>query len=291
MIQKREGFAGQKAIVLPTKIVDACASTPPAHTLHLTDLGYYPRAQYHFRERPVGISQNILIYCVEGKGWLKTPAGSYAVHPNQYLIIPAEMAHAYGADEHQPWSIYWAHFKGTQAGHFTALLQRQQKGLVHDVHFLEERAHLFDSIYTTLEAGYSLDNLIYASVSFSYFLITLSLEEKLTTTRPVEKDAVDRSIEWMQQRLEQALTLQELAAMVHLSPSHYSSVFRKKTGYSPIMYFNHLKMQRACQYLQFTTLRIHEVAGKLGIQDPYYFSRLFAKTMGLSPQEYRRKKQ
>jgi AraC-like DNA-binding protein len=69
--------------------------------------------------------------------------------------------------------------------------------------------------------------------------------------------------------------------------SHYSSLFKKKTGFSPIDYFNHLKIQKACQYLQFTQLRIREIALKVGISDPLYFSRLFTQTMGYSPKEYR----
>ncbi|PGH40196.1 MAG: AraC family transcriptional regulator, partial [Candidatus Nephrothrix sp. EaCA] len=64
---------------------------------------------------------------------------------------------------------------------------------------------------------------------------------------------------------------------------------RKKTGYSPMVFFNRLKVQRACQYLKSSTLRINEIAYKIGIQDPFYFSRMFAKTIGISPAEYRKK--
>ena len=55
-------------------------------------------------------------------------------------------------------------------------------------------------------------------------------------------------------------------------------------------YFNHLKVQKACQYLLFTDLRIKEIADKLGIEDQYYFSRMFAKLMGMSPVAYRTKR-
>jgi AraC-like DNA-binding protein len=94
----------------------------------------------------------------------------------------------------------------------------------------------------------------------------------------------------MQNNLVVPLSLEAMASSVNLSVSHYSNIFRKKTGYSPVVYFNHLKIQHACQYLQFTTLRINEIATKLGIEDPYYFSRMFTKIMGISPLEYRNKK-
>lgn len=78
-----------------------------------------------------------------------------------------------------------------------------------------------------------------------------------------------------------------IAENVNSSSCHFSALFNKRTGFPPIEYFNHLKIQKACQYLQFTQLRIKEIAFKIAINDQYYFSRLFTKVMGLSPSEYR----
>ncbi|GJM79987.1 hypothetical protein HMSSN139_24830 [Paenibacillus sp. HMSSN-139] len=46
-------------------------------------------------------------------------------------------------------------------------------------------------------------------------------------------------------------------------------------------------MQRAGQLLDLTGLSVKEIAGAVGLSDPYYFSRLFKKIMGYSPTEYR----
>jgi len=290
-IRKREGFEGQRAIVLPRKILELSAQTPPVNALYVTDLGFYPRATHHYRERPHGISQNILIYCIEGKGWLEVPAGKFEVNPNEFLLIPADMPHKYGADEKSPWTIYWAHFKGVQSPYFASLLTQQLKMFVNYAPFLEERIRVFDSIYSALEGGYSPDNVVYSSVTFTYFLASLNFPDKVAPVQhDMTKDAVDLSIEYMQNHLDKTLTLESIASEINLSVSHYSSVFRKKTGYSPVVYFNHLKIQHACRYLQFTTLRINEIATKLGIEDPYYFSRMFTKLMGMSPVEYRSRK-
>jgi AraC-like DNA-binding protein len=291
VIRKREGFEGQRAIVLPKKILEMCGYLPTVNGLYVTDIGFYPRATYHYRERPNGVSQNILIYCTEGKGWLEVPAGRFMVNPNEYLIIPADMPHKYGADGSMPWSIHWVHFKGVQAPTFASLLSKQFKEFVSYSPFLDERIRIFDSIYKTLESGYSFDNLNYSSITFGYFLASFSFAEKFASAHhPIEKDAVDISIEFMQNHLDVSLALEEIASSINLSVSHYSSLFRKKTGYSPVVYFNHLKIQHACQYLQFTTLRINQIATKLGILDQYYFSRMFTRIMGVSPLEYRNRK-
>jgi AraC-like DNA-binding protein len=93
----------------------------------------------------------------------------------------------------------------------------------------------------------------------------------------------------MQKKIHTVISLQELARFAKLSVSHFSAVFRERTGYSPIEYFNHLKIQKACQYLLFTGMTVKETAVSLGIEDQYYFSRMFSKLMGHSPVEYRRR--
>jgi AraC-like DNA-binding protein len=94
----------------------------------------------------------------------------------------------------------------------------------------------------------------------------------------------------MKKNIDAMCTLAEMAHEINISASHLSSIFKHRTGYPPIEYFNHLKVQKACQYLMFTELRINEIAAKIGIDDPYYFSRFFKRRIGVSPHEYRAKR-
>ena len=51
--KKKEGFQGQKAIVIPRQILNnRCAKNDVISALYVTDIGYYPKARFHFRERP-----------------------------------------------------------------------------------------------------------------------------------------------------------------------------------------------------------------------------------------------
>jgi len=104
-----------------------------------------------------------------------------------------------------------------------------------------------------------------------------------------ENDIIALTIELMQKKIHTIFTLQEFANFSELSVSHFSAVFREKTGYSPIEYFHHLKIQKACQYLLFTNMTVKEMAVSLGVDDQYYFSRMFSKLMGVSPIEYRKR--
>ena len=68
MLHLKDGFTGERSVVLPQMAVEMQKSDPLVSSLYITDIGYYPHASHHFRERREPIMQNVLIYCMEGKG-------------------------------------------------------------------------------------------------------------------------------------------------------------------------------------------------------------------------------
>ena len=118
MIKRKDGFSGERALVVPHSIIEEMEKHPLMAPLHITDIGYYPKAEYHYRERREPITQYILIYNVEGRGWYQLDGQKYEVKSNQYFILPAGKPHAYGSYENEGWTIYWIHFKGSLAEHY-----------------------------------------------------------------------------------------------------------------------------------------------------------------------------
>jgi transcriptional regulator GlxA family with amidase domain len=102
-----------------------------------------------------------------------------------------------------------------------------------------------------------------------------------------DANRIDSVIQHMAAHCDGTLTLDELAAHANLSATHFSYLFKLKTGFAPIDYFLRMKMQKACRLLDMTDLAINEIASRLGFGDPYYFSRAFRKIMQMSPSEYR----
>src|SRR5215211_8422495 len=107
-LQKKEGFEGQKAIVIPRLILTTrCVKNPVINSLYVTDIGYYPNAKFHYRDRPGGADQHILIYCHEGRGRAKIDGNEYEVEQGEFIIVPMKKHHIYQADDTNPWSIFW----------------------------------------------------------------------------------------------------------------------------------------------------------------------------------------
>ena len=110
MIKRKDGFCGERALVLPQPVVHEMEADPVASLLHITDIGYYPKARHHFRERKSPITQYVFIYCTEGAGWFRIGGKTFPVGPDQYFILPAGQPHAYKADEQNPWATSLVYF-------------------------------------------------------------------------------------------------------------------------------------------------------------------------------------
>lgn len=259
MIKLKNGFLGERALVLPPAVIEDMERSPLLTALHITDIGYYPRAEHHYRQRTTPINQFVFIYCVEGKGWFRLsdqkpqPIGS-----NQCFVLPANTPHAYGANEDDPWSIYWIHFKGCLAEAYAASLRSPMNVKPNIYSRINGRIQLFEEIYHTLELGYSKGNLLYACSAFHHFLGTICYlqEYRNAIQKDFIGDPVEQAIHFMKENLEKKLTINELAKYTGYSISHFTSLFKERTGYSPVNYFNQLKIQHACYLLNFTDIKM-----------------------------------
>ena len=84
------------------------------------------------------------------------------------------------------------------------------------------------------------------------------------------------------------LMLQDVAGEVHLSQSHFSTVFAQETGLTFTQYLTALRIGKAKELLEATEMRSSQIAQEVGYKDSHYFSYLFKKTTGMTPGEYRR---
>jgi len=238
MAKLKHGFKGERSIILPPFVVEELKVEMLSKELYITDLGYYPQAKFHFRERTSKQSlQYILIYCVEGEGWFTLKNHKHIVKQFQFFILPKGEAHSYGSNGEKPWTIYWLHFDGEHARFFAEGFDIPTDISPSVNSRIEERIDLFDEIFSTLSKGYSKNNLIYATTSLFHFLGSMKfLGEYRENSKTPEKDqeTIDAVIHYMRENIERKLSLQELAEHVGFSSSRFSLLFQKKTGYPPL---------------------------------------------------------
>lgn len=290
-INKPDGFIHERIIVIPQQIMDNIMINPLINQLYLTDIGYFPKAKNHYRKRKDGCDNYILIFCVDGSGMIETLDQKVILEKNHLYIIKPNTPHIYIADPIKPWSIYWLHFNGTNANVFADMINKNHSptSITSDKHsYLIKQ---FNEMYSLLESGYSIDNMIHISCLLSVFLSSINHNYYLNRlSNKIDHNPINQCIEFMLAHVDRQIILKQLAIEVNLSKSYLLHLFKENTGFSPMDYFIHLKIQKACKLLDTTTLSIKEIANTIGYEDPFYFSRIFKKTMALSPLQYRQVK-
>ena len=85
-------------------------------------------------------------------------------------------------------------------------------------------------------------------------------------------------------------SMNQAAAMVNISPSYFSTLFRQETGTTFIEYLTDVRLTKAKELLMCTDMRSSEIGYQVGYKDSHYFSYIFKKICGCTPKEYRARK-
>ncbi|NJN33474.1 MAG: AraC family transcriptional regulator [Saprospiraceae bacterium] len=282
MLKKREGFAGQRSYVMPLKLLEITQNHRLCQDLYVTDIGYYPRASFHTRERAQGCPQYILIYCEMGEGWYILNNKKYIVKPHQFFILPANVRHAYGADMQNPWTIYWVHFTGILAEHYINYLYKGFDMYVPlPISAEKNRNLLFNNIISHIEMSYSDDDVVYANTSFRHYLTTFKdAIYNPSHFEQTQNDPISLAISHMKEHLSEALTLEQIAAVAGMSPSYFSVIFRQKIQSSPIHFFTFLKNSTRLSSIGIHTISHQRNCQPIGLYRPFPFQSGFYQYYG-----------
>lgn len=259
------GFSGERFIYLPIPMIDLMEDSPLTGDLYLYSMGYFSRASHHYINRPTGCDEFLFIYCKEGCGWIELYGKRQNLEANQFIILPRNIPHAYGADETSPWTIYWIHFRGSKAPLFSSRFDKPTTVSPSAQSRIEERLDLFEEIFFTLNESTSMDHMHYANLCFAHFLGSfLFIDIYRNNFRPKEysENVMNRVVHFMNDNIESNLKLADFANFCGYSESYFYRKFVKETGHSPMDYFTRLKINKACKLLIQTDMKVNQIGSQ-----------------------------
>ncbi|TSB47462.1 response regulator transcription factor [Alkalicoccobacillus porphyridii] len=112
-----------------------------------------------------------------------------------------------------------------------------------------------------------------------------SLSQVFTSTS--ENKMIRQVDSYIQRNIDQEISLQTVAKLVHLHPSYFSQCFKNETGENFSHYVTAKRIHRAEQLLKETNLRVYEVARMSGYQSEKHFMKIFKKVKNCTPSQYR----
>ena len=254
--------------------------------LIITRMGYFGNSYGHFIRR-YNINEYVLLYCVGGKGWAETCGVRKDVTQGDLVCLDINRPHAYGADNKDPWCIYWVHFTGAGVPELYKLLGISAQSAVIPAGVNSRLVGLMNEAYGILSSGYSLPNLLSSMTCFQEFFLYLVKERMNSGMQADSGKCIKDIIDMMVINIHENYSLDQLASHMKMSKHHFARRFKETTGYSPMEYFNRLKIQKACELLDTSTIDIKKISDYLSFNTPFYFSEVFKRIVGMPPRNYR----
>lgn len=116
----------------------------------------------------------------------------------------------------------------------------------------------------------------------------VELEESYVPSGKSSQSTIEQVIQIIRESPPSDISLTEVAARVHMNPSYLSQYFKQQTGSRFVDYVVAIRMEEAKMLVSRTSMRISEIAERLGYSDIAYFSNTFKKLTGRTPLEFRK---
>lgn len=283
--ERATGFDDQRLVVVPRPLVREALSRPVTRRMVVTDAGFFPLAAGHGRRRDRGAPETIIMLCVAGSGWVELGGVRARVEKATAVVLPGNTGtpHAYGAAPGDPWTIWWCHVRGTDVAELIGEAGISDDRPLIGLMAVDRLTAILDEIITALERDQSPARLV-ATAGMAWRLLTSLAVDRRS---PEQGAPLEQAMRFLEERIDGTIRVPHLAALVGVSSSQLSKLFREATGGGVLAHHVALKMARARRLLDTTNLSVAQVGQEIGMDDQFYFSRQFRRVHGLSPSAYR----
>ncbi|MFK7691504.1 AraC family transcriptional regulator [Paenibacillus sp. HJGM_3] len=232
---------------------------------------------------------------VKGRGTFTINGTLYPAEPGKLFFFSPGMIVERNTDPEQPIEYYFVRF------HYKETYEEKEQWIsrsasdcpfplegMYSMQNTPQLIYLMEQLFALWQRRGHM-NAMRRKILLLEFFLTLLQDFRAQKIAGDTTAAIELTQEYMVQHYQEPLTLEQLAQLAGLSVSHYSRLFKKYIGYSPIDFLTHLRMDRAKELLVLSDYRLKSIANSVGYVDEFYFSRIFKKVVGLSPREYAKK--
>ncbi len=250
----------------------------------------YTHCWQEWEERDYIPPYNKLYFIQSGEGELVVDGAVYHPKPGELFLMPAGVRQSYYTVSENCYTKYWCHFTALSGG--VRLFDAVRTPLCVEVSDPDGLRERFSRVILGVNSPDPLVRLRGKAAMLDILAAYLSDAGKaVALSENLPADKLMRLTGYISAHLGEEITLEDLAAIVHLHPNYFISFFRKYFGVTPLKYVAAARLDRAKQLLRTTDKTVAQVAEETGFHDMYHFSRQFKVSTGYAPSDFRRLRQ
>jgi AraC-like DNA-binding protein len=225
-------------------------------------------------------------YVARGSGELKLKGRAYSLQPGRVFSYGPRVSHDIAGHRTEPLVKYFVNFAGRQAPRLLRAcgLAAGQVAQVFPPHILSP---LFDEL---IQSGLVLGRANPALCTKLLECLAMKIAGATATLEDAETLAFETYLQcrrYIEEHYARLRTLDPIAEACHVNKAYLCRLFRRYDHQSPYQFLLRLKMNRAAECLQKPGVLVKQAAQEVGFDDPFHFSRVFRRVLGVSPSIFR----
>lgn len=236
--------------------------------------------------RPTGRTDYQLLYIAAGKAHFLLGERDEILTAGQMILYrPGKpQIYWYCVEDHP--DVFWVHFTGSDAEKLLEYYQISRDQPILFAGALPDYKRMFLQMIQELQLSrpFCEETL---SFTLQQLFVLVSRQQIRSASTAAMQPELDKAIHYFSEHFNQKIRIEEYAERLHISTTWFIHIFKQHTGVTPMQYLLSLRISNSLGLLEQTGNTITEIAAMVGYDNPLYFSRLFKKQMGISPQQYR----
>ncbi|MDQ0455619.1 AraC family transcriptional regulator [Rhizobium paknamense] len=258
-------------------------------TLHTmpTSSGYEIRENclYDWDGRKRGLAPfTVLQHTISGRGNLQYENRAMQVKPGETLLVVIPHSHRYWLEAGNRWEFFWISMNGEEALRIhRSILAITGPVLRLQAATIDQLAHCCHRLITQGETPGAASAIAYEAA--------MALYDDVFGSHPTfaqEYRTLQHVLSYIEDNIDQRLSVSDLAKVAGLSRAHFSRIFAASEGLPPAEFVLQKRLRRAARLLtKNADIPIKEVSALCGFDDPNYFSKVFRRLYGTNPSDFR----
>ncbi len=261
--------------------------------LYLQETGKLTAVKPHRSDRRE-LDSFLFFTVIAGCGTLEYRGNRYSLRAGDCVFIDCRLPYAHQTDTDRLWTLQWVHFyANTLPGIYEKYEERGGQPVFRPDSTAPYRQILEQLFVTASGDDYLRDMRINEWLAR---LLTVVMEMSWHPEKqPMPREGGRRqfSLRSVKQYLEdhrtEKITLEDLSKRFYINKFYLTRLFKEQYGIPVISYVCNLRITDAKQQLRFTEKTVEEIGRDCGFGDANYFSRVFRREEGMSPNEYRKR--
>ncbi len=258
------------------------------HYLYVQEVGTLQSLEPHISKRQ-NLNSYLFFIVLDGNGIVSYEGKIYPISAGDCVWLDCTRPYSHESSADVPWSLMWVHFNGKTAADYYEMFEQQGSTFLFRPRNLVAFTDTLSQLYQTQLHKSSFMELL--SNKYITDIITLCFMESRAEHSGEYSipEKLNQVHTYLEEHYSERITLEKLSGQFFISKFHLSREYRKTFGTTLLGDLTAKRISHAKSMLRFSSDSVESIAQNCGFQDAGYFIKVFRKSEGMTPLEYRRK--